>query len=138
MDYTDPPTVFSPTPMSDICADGINCAGCDQHLTDQAYYDGVGDYYCERCIDALAAQARDEAEVFAAENCEITGDLSWDDNSMAHLRHTRTNYEELIASLDRDSVVDRQRYLTIRKRIGEMLEDEILNLPDGHDHGEVA
>ena len=107
-------------------------AECGQHLTeeDEAYFDGVDDYFCEKCAAELTAQWEAEAAAYAEAKCKITKPLpkyepqyeyrcthedyengnkeSYTPNShFCHRRHECTNYEELIKPLDRDRAWDR-------------------------------
>lgn len=104
--------------------------------------------YCEPCITDLKDRAEAKAKVYAAQNCKITKPLpeydsqfefraspedydhgareSYTPNAyMCHCRHNCTNYEDLIASLDRNSLFDHAKYRAIRDRITDLLESEI-------------
>lgn len=137
-----------PTPVDEIDGDDVSCAECGANLADEAYFDGDGAYYCEPCMDKFVKEVTWEAKEFAEENCRITEPLprydpeneyrctpeeyqmgareSYTPNShMSHCRHNCTNYDELIAALDRDSVRDRIYYTAINVKITELLQERI-------------
>lgn len=141
----------SPTPVCERFEDGVHCAECNQHLREEAYYDGVESYYCEHCIDKLIESAKTEARSYAEANCKITKPLpkydpqyeyrctpeeyemgareSYTPNAhMCHCRHNCTNYEELMKPLDRDSVVHQVFYSAIHNRITELLDEVIAEM----------
>ena len=149
---------FYATPVWDISEAGVDCAQCGQHLTeeDEAYFDGVDDYFCEKCAAELTAQWEAEAAAYAEAKCKITKPLpkyepqyeyrcthedyengnkeSYTPNShFCHRRHECTNYEELIKPLDRDRAWDRILYRAVRDKIEELIEEAIDNMADEDD-----
>jgi hypothetical protein len=140
----------------------VNCLRCGRAIEDEAYYDGVEGYYCEACIGKIIAAYKLEADAFAAEQCRLTrrplpeydpsleyrctpeqyaaGDrASYSPAAyLAAVRHEATNYDELIAPPDRDSVRDRVFYDAIYRRIMQMIEsamdeDEVIVEDDTFD-----
>jgi len=63
-----------------------------------------------------------EAKAFAQENCRILRRPEYHEG-MAYARHECTNYEALIAGLERYDGADQVFYWAIRERIEEMLEE---------------
>ena len=51
------------------------CAECNQHLEEEAYFDGDDAYYCEKCMTKLIKTAETKAATFAKRNCKITSPL---------------------------------------------------------------
>jgi hypothetical protein len=131
--------------------DDIYCAECEERLDNACLCDDG--YYCESCMKALIDELEPEAEAYALENCKITGPIhrfdksfenrctreeyeggskeSYTENSVrCYNRHCRTNYDELIKHLDKDSPQDRVCYHAIRTRIDQLLEEEHERLED--------
>jgi len=123
-----------PTPVHEMFEDGVDCEGCGEHLTDMAYYDGVGAHYCEDCIVGKIDEAKSEASEFAIENCRITKPLPYSD--LGRCRHNCTNYEELIEKLNKDGVIDQVFYSAIRERIDELL-DHAIHGPSEENEGQL-
>src|SRR5262249_11396584 len=68
----------------------VKCIKCGVPL-EAAYFD-FGDYYCETCVDALAAELNAEAVQFAQEHCKLTKPLPKYDPS-CEFRCTPEEYE---------------------------------------------
>lgn len=130
---------------------GVSCAECGEHVAHEAYLDGVGAYFCESCMNQFIREVEGEAVAYAEGHCKITLPLprydptreyrctpdeyavglreSYTTNAhMCSCRHNCTNYDELIKSLDRDSVRDKIYYMAIRARITDLLETAIEEL----------
>lgn len=129
--------------------DGVECCDCDQHLPDEAYYDGEGNYFCAACLSVWVKEAEAEARAYALENCRIIRPVPPYDTSqpeyrctreeyesgareshtpnahLCHCRHACTNYDELTAPLARDGCWDRIMYDAIRERTDELVEAAI-------------
>lgn len=133
-----------PAPVREDYEEGVQCADCDTHLPEEAYYDGIDEFFCKKCMDLRIEECHQEAVEFALENCRITSPLpeyeselelrcspdayamgDWacytPDYHMARCRHNCTNYDELIKDLDREAVPDRIYYNAIRERITDLL-----------------
>jgi hypothetical protein len=133
------------------------CPQCDRTLgvdTECAYLKGIPDrsdgYYCDSCTRALLLEAARDAVDVARDECKLTGRLhrfdpahrsaptreqyeagdreAYTENSVrAYNRHDRTNYDALIAELDRDNAIDRIFYNAIRDRIDVLLDEAELD-----------
>jgi hypothetical protein len=148
--FPDFPMAFFPSgvPANEL-RDGepVSCDLCSKQITDLCYLDNEHTY-CEGCTEALVKKLTGEAVAFAQENCVVTREFPKYDPSrefrctpeqyengdresytpnayICHCRHTRTNYDDLIAGLDRDSIEDRVYYDAIRNRVDELVRDGI-------------
>lgn len=140
------------TPMealTEMFGDEIpNCVVCDEVIDDDCFFVNDSRFICGDCFDTWEEQLEASAKAFANAKCRITGELPKFDKATewtitpeeyaagercsntenayrTHCRHERTNYDSLIASLDRDDPHDQIFYEAIRARTDEMIEEEV-------------
>ena len=125
----------------------IQCLACDFYIVDKTFFvDELGYQMCEKCITSYINSLEFESEELAKRNCRITRKLpEYDgesecqctpsayetdgresnafDDYLTKCRHECTNYDDLIANLQRNShaVCDAIEYLAIRNRTDRIL-----------------
>jgi hypothetical protein len=140
-------------PVCDLGSDStVTCRECRKPLSNEdecySYSDGV---FCLPCGDLLAANYWLEAREFAMARSAIKPDLpkyegdssfkctpeqyaageKMSDTPNAHFcscRHEYTNYEQLIADLDCETLRDKLFYAAIRSRIDKLVAERLQQL----------
>lgn len=153
-------------PATEIDA-GEVCAKCDVGFeeSDMVLLAGDDGIFHEACAEEVALVRATEFEQFANENCQITYPLptyntkfefkptpaeyaagareAYSRNAWhAHCRHRCTNYDALLAALDRYNPFDTMKYIAIKGRIRTMLEqafeERCVNEEDEEDEENLA
>jgi len=126
------------------------CICCEEAFVDEAIYDVNGEYYCKACFAEMVRELQPEALAFATEQCKFISDdlpifdpleeyrptreeyeagekyANTENSFRCQLRHEYTNYDSLIAGLDRDVFYDQIIYAAIRARIMELVDEAIV------------
>ncbi len=127
--------------LDDVAA----CCSCVINIAGELYFD-ENSCYCEDCALALSKEWFEDAQAFAQEQCKVTSKLpaydptcefkctreeyeggsreSYTPNAyLCFCRHRCSNYDELIADLDRGDAEDRVYHAVIRHHINERIMD---------------
>ncbi|HQX50739.1 MAG TPA: hypothetical protein PLY87_02345 [Planctomycetaceae bacterium] len=126
------------------------CMECKDEMIEWGVFDGVERYLCESCAETICCELIPTAKDAAMNSLEFTCELptfdpakawactskeyemgsreSYTENAFrTHCRHQCTNYDELIADLDRDNMYDQVSYQAIRCHVDRMIDAEIIS-----------
>lgn len=129
------------------------CSECGKHFSEGAWMPGADEtsadnVICKECCEPIISELEAEAQRYAEENVKITETLpvfdpstSWtitpDEYAMGdrvsntenayrtRCRHDYTNYDSLIALLEKHDQWDEIEYRAIRNRADELVDEEI-------------